>query len=102
MNTEWLEEMYAHVAASRLDEAMDLLFDRVDDALCDGLMTEVDALLPMIDLTRLDTNLMVGLLSVTSGAKVELTNRAALVTDISARIMEIVPERAERILRGLR
>jgi hypothetical protein len=98
----WLNEFYELAKINKNDLGMDLLFDNVDEMLCDGKFKEVDDLLETMDLSILNTTLLIGLLSITSAAKNKLKNRASLVQRIEEIFKVTDPERVDRLLKGLR
>jgi hypothetical protein len=97
-----MRQIYKHVAAGEVDEATDVLFDCVDDMLIEGCFAKCDAWIQRIDLKKLDTNLLVGLLSITYVARHHLESRAELVLRVEKRLIELAPDRAESLMRGRR
>src|SRR5690554_3245725 len=73
----WLDRVYSLVASGETDDAVDLIFDFVDDRLLEGDAARVDDLLVTTDVKRLDTTLMLAVLSITKPASDQLCNRAA-------------------------
>ena len=98
----WLATLYELVEQDSIDPAIDLLFDHINDLLFEDRAADCDGLLPQIDVARLDTNLLVALLSVTSPARAVLTSRPALVERVERRLKQLAPTRVERLLSGLR
>lgn len=98
----WLEDIYSLVAQRKIDEAIDILFRHVNEMLCRNEFVLCNDLLYTVDLKRLDTNLLVGLLTITLPASTELPFRAKLVKRIEEKLRILAPGRAERILNGLR
>lgn len=98
----WLEGIYSLVAAGEPDAAIDILFEHIDDMLLAGDFIDCDAALRAIDLKRFDTNLLIALLSITLSAADKLPERSRLVTKIENRLAQSAPERAKRLLSGLR
>ena len=97
-----LEDIYKLVAEEKNDLAIDILFDLVDGILASEKFNRVDDLIREIDLDQLNTNLMVGLLCITSAAKDKLSERASLVEHIEARFRITDLERIEGLMQGLR
>ena len=64
------------------DSKLDLLFDKVDDWLCEGKFSMVDLFLKRVPIYNLDCNLWIGILSITLAAKDQLTARQAFVYDV--------------------
>ncbi len=98
----WLGDVYSLVDQDRPDEAADILFDRIDDLLVDGQFGRCDELLRAIDLKRLDTHLIVALLSITRAAARHLPYRTRLFERAQERLSILAPDRVERLLAGLR
>ncbi len=85
-----VEGAYRLAACGKKEEALDLIFQGVDKLLCEHRFGEVDALLGHVDLSRLDSSLIVGFLNATLPMRQHLPGRAAFV------------ERAAMSLRRLR
>ena len=98
----WLSETYSLVARHAIDPAVDLVFDHFDELLDCGKFREADEALAAVDVKRLDSNLMVALLTITRAAKDRLRRRADLVRRIEARLIADAPERTKELLAGLR
>jgi hypothetical protein len=98
----WLQEIYRLVATDEKDAAVDILYERVDELHRRGEFAASDRVIAQVDLERLDTLLLVALLSITCPASHELQNRAKLVERIEARLMELAPDRIEGLMEGLR
>lgn len=98
----WLDEVYVLVSQQNLEGAIDLLFDRIDDLLLAGRMQECDKILRAVELGRLESNLLVGLLTATLPAAHSLPYRATLVVEIEAIFLKSFPERVNGLLSGLR
>lgn len=97
----WVEQMYSHVAASKIDEAVDILFDHIDELLLAGDFSACDDLLHVIDPKRLDTHLLVAALSMTKAAAPRLSSRVRFVNRVTARLKELAPDRWEALVQGL-
>jgi len=97
----WLGDVYSLVDRKRPDEAVDILFDHVDDLLIAGQFTKCDELLQTIDLKRLDANLIVAVLSITLAAAEHLPYRERLLVRVKERLSIIASGRVERLLSGL-
>ena len=98
----WLKDVYTNIDAGNTDDAMDMLFDRLDDMFLTGMFGVADALLSHIDVDRLDTTMCVAVLATTFCAKDRLKARAHLVRRVEKRLKKIAPNRAERLMRGRR
>lgn len=94
----WLSEVYKLTAEGRVNAAIDVLFENVDELNSD----DCDQLLHAVDLNRLDTHLLVGLLSITLSRAADLTHRSKVVEMVERRLEEIAPDRVARLMVGLR
>jgi hypothetical protein len=97
----WLNDVYSLVYEGKPDAAIDVLFEHVDDLLLADNFPGCDAMLKTIDIKRLDTNLMVAVLSVTRRASDDLHERSAFRRRVEARLRTLDPERATRLLPAL-
>lgn len=95
----WLEAIYEAVANEQLYKAGEILFDHMDDLYDDGEFATCDQIIEEVDLSRLDSNLVVSLLSITRPAKDQLRNRVRLLERCRVRLNELVPDRAERLMK---
>lgn len=96
-----LDRIYALEASGAIDEALDVLFEHMDDLMRDpseGAYAFLDA----VDVTRLKEDLIVGFLSITYPVK-HWPSRIRLFERASAHLYKIAgPERdVEQMLRGL-
>jgi len=98
----WLSKTYSLVAKLAVDSAVDLVFDHFDDLLHGEKFREADEALAAVDIKRLDSNLMVALLTITHAAKENLRRREDLVRRIEKKLEADAPDRAEQLLAGLR
>lgn len=95
---DWLAESYALSG----DDALDLIFERVDDALLAGEFDRVDAVLDAVKLDKLDSALVVGFLSVTRAAKSKLARRGVFVVRARARLLDLgCADRINQLMSGL-
>ncbi len=97
----WIEDVYSLVKREEIDPAIDLLFEKIDDLLVDGHFTACDDILRAIDVSRLDTNLLVAVLSITVAAREHLPYRVRWLERATQRLMELSPDRIEGLLAGL-
>ena len=98
----WLTDVYSKVDMAEPDDAIDVLFEQVDLLLEQERFATCNALLLAIDPKRLDTSLLIAALSITLPAAEHLPNRKQFSASVEERIRELAPERAERLLSGLR
>ncbi|MCY1009724.1 hypothetical protein OV079_30000 [Nannocystis pusilla] len=68
----WVQHIYELVKTDELDDALDVLFENVDDLLRQGRMALVDDVLQRFDLERLEPTLLTGLLAITKRASSRL------------------------------
>lgn len=98
----WLTEIYALVKAGNPDDALDILFRQIDELLVLDQASQCEDILRSIDLQKLDSNLLVGLLSITLPIASTSTARAKVFERIERRFRLDFPSRADRLLAGLR
>ena len=102
---DWLQQIYRLVEAGgghNIDDAIDLLFDHIDEMFLEGRFEECNDLLPKIDLEKMDTYLLVGLLSITFAAKNKLSYHPEFESKIEERLKVLAPDRAHRLIRGFK
>ncbi len=98
VDLDWLSESYALSG----DDALDLIFERVDDALLGSNFDQVDAVLDAVELDKLDSVKVIGFLSVTRAAKSKLARRGAFVERARARLLDLgCADRIDRLMSGL-
>lgn len=95
---KWLNEIYTLVASNKIDDAMDVAFGNFDDLFRAGKFDEADKALDLIDLDKLDIQLMSGVMACTLPAKDKLLRRPAIIEKIRTRLTELVPKRVERLM----
>ncbi len=81
----WLNKIYDFIENKKdfyEEHAIDLLFEKIDDLLIDHKLAEVNSILNIIDLNKLNKNLFIGLLVITNIAKSYLPNRKSLIEKI--------------------
>jgi len=101
-DTSWVDEMYMLIASEELEGAIGLLYDNIDDMLLEERMQECDRILQMLDLSKMESYLMIGVLSITLSAANKLPSRPALVTRIENVLQQTHPDDVNDLLRGLR
>jgi hypothetical protein len=93
---------YEAVAAGKIDDAIDVIIDVIDDRLRAGKWEEVDAILAAANLGKLDADSLVALLIATVRAKEHLPIRATVAGAIATRVRKLLPkEEAEAALEGV-
>jgi len=86
----------------KLDTALDLVFDHIDDLLLAGHFDEVSRLLDSVAVEQLDPAILVGFLTITSAASAAIQARAAFVVRVRAHLRDRMPrEELESVLQGL-
>ena len=97
-----MSDDFLSFAVGDLDAAVDLIFDHFDELLQARKFREVDEALDAVDVNRLDSNLMVALLTITRAAKENLRRREELIRRIETKLRADAPERADKILSGVK
>jgi len=98
----WLDRVYTFDAEGKVDDALDVLYDAIDDLFDGGHFAHLDAAIREIDVNRLSSALLVGLLSITLAARDHLVEREGLVRAVERRLQEIYPGNVADLLKGLR
>ena len=98
----WLETVYMMDLTGDHDKAIDIVFDRIDDMLCAGDFAGVDGIIDGVDLGRLSTGLIIGLLSITLAAGDQLSRRESLVARAERWLTMVESERVVELMDGLR
>lgn len=106
MPDDWLTAVYRLVKKGETDDdAIDIVYDRIDGLHLEGEFEQVDAILQRVDLEQLNETLMVAFLCITKLAftKGHLPYRPTFVKRVVARMeaMNIEPDCIERRLRLL-
>lgn len=83
------------------NDALTLIYDTIDEMLLTSRFADVDRVLARVDVGRLDITLALGFLSITSAARVRLSERSALVARVEARVRELAPDRVDALMDGL-
>lgn len=97
---EWVELIYEAVANNQIDDAMGELFNNMEDLYLENRFSECDEILQALDLSKLNDDLLVGLIMVTHQAADDLKYRSTLITRVIAAMELIMPK--ERVLAILR
>lgn len=97
----WLEEIYQLCEENNTDKGIDILFSKIDELLLKEDFDLCDDLLRTINLQKLNTSMLLGLLSITFTATAKLPYRSKLVTNIEAVLKVREPNRVESLLKGL-
>jgi hypothetical protein len=94
--------VYDLVRREKSPEALDVMFDHLDEMLSARNFLDCESLLAAVDIGRLDATTMVGLLSITMPARANLSTRAKLFDLIQRELTQSAPSRADAMLRDLR
>lgn len=98
-----LPQLYELVQNRRIDDALDLLYDVIDDLLVSKSFAACERMLAKIDLARMNPDLLVGVLSITLPAKSVLTARDQFVRSVEEHLRQsLPPNETADLLRGLR
>jgi len=98
-----LSKIYDLVTSNKIDDAMDLLYDVVDELLSAHSFPICERMLTNIDLGRLNADLLIGVLSITLPAKSVLPARAQLLQRVEEQLARsLPPTQIAELLHGLR
>lgn len=95
---EWVENIYDNDD----DRAMDILFDHVDDMFLEGKFIECDSILQSIDLDRLSSTMLVGVMSIMHAARDKLPSHKNILSKIESRLKILCPDRIDALMNGFR
>jgi len=101
---DWIENIYNNINKSLIDNAIDILFKNMNDYFCNGEFEIADEALNIIDINKLDSNLVIGVLSITFAARNHLKNRDAFYKNAVRYYLKRKEskDRIRRLLVGLR
>jgi len=91
-------KIYARVRAGTTQAAVNTLFKWVDDAFSDNRMEEAEEFFKTLDLSLLDSNLVVAVLTCANWRRSDLKCWENLFMRLGVRLIELIPDRALRIL----
>lgn len=98
----WLNDMYALDADGNCDDAIDILFEALDELLLAERYENCDAILQALDVDRMSATLLVGCISFTQLAARHLPSYPAFFAAVESRLRVLAPDRVDRLLWGLR
>lgn len=99
---EFMVRLESMSRAGKLDAALDLVFDHVDELLLAGRFPEVNRFLCGVPVEKLDPAILIGSLTITGPARTALDARPAFVRRVQAQLRESMPpEDLARVMLGL-
>lgn len=98
---QMLERILEAIRAKSPSDALDTLYDEVDDALLKGQFAIVDEVLDAIDPQEIPTLHLLGFLTITNLARNRLKARSSLVTRVRAHLEVLEADRVKSLLAGL-
>ena len=98
------ELLYERVSAGAYDEALDLVFDFFYAAFSEARFDDVDHVLDVVDVGRLDAHTAYGLLTASYPERQRLRSRPAFLESVRHRLIDLGREgqEVESLLCGLR
>ena len=99
--SEPLAALLCDVAAADEDEALELVYQRVDSLLRAEAFADVDVLLAAVNVESLPTIVSLAFVSITNAARDVLRGRADFVARVRRYFMKVDPARVEELLAGL-
>ncbi len=98
-----LSKIYDLVVTNKTDDAMDMLYDVMDELLSARSFPICERMLENIDIGRLNTDLLIGALSITLPAKRFLSTRGEFLLRVEHHLAnDHRPDELADLLRGLR
>ena len=87
----------------KIDSAIDLVFNKFDTKFIDGEFAEVDHILEVLDYERLESSVILGVLTASSWAKSKLVHRPAFLANVEILFIERHGRvKTDKLLEGLR
>lgn len=83
-----LDQLTKALECSNVDDALDVIFDTIDDALLDGKFKECNQALASININEWSTDLLGGILSITLAASHKLPERVAFFRKVRNAIIK--------------
>jgi hypothetical protein len=77
-----LSKLYSAIENNKIDDAIDIIIDAIDDRFRAGRFEEVDDILLALDLSRLETSTFFAIVVLTKPAKEKLKNRSLVLDNI--------------------
>lgn len=99
----WLHTVYRRIEQGETEEAVGILYDCIDDLLLSHLFESIDELFTRIDLTKLNTETVLAVLSITLAGSKKLKGRAAFCGRARTRLQQLghTDDKLEGLLKGL-
>jgi hypothetical protein len=97
-----LNAVYNAVSQNLIEVASDLIMQHLDEWMLRDEFDQCDAFLTTVDLERLEPYTIVVVLAVTVCAKDKLFFRKQFVERVETQLKALVPDRAEKLMEGLR
>jgi hypothetical protein len=98
--TSWIENIYSLLEKGNTGEAINILFRNLNQLFVGGYFKAANKALKIINVGRLDSNLLVALLSITKPAEEHLPYRPLLVEKIRTRLQKLAPDRVDRLMKN--
>lgn len=97
----WLEDVYHLTSINNPSDAIDILYTHMDDYLLAGNFAACNEILSLIDINKLDSYLIVSVLSITVRASSRLKERIEFLEKAKNYLKQEVPDSWESLLKGL-
>jgi hypothetical protein len=82
-------------------KALDRLYRAIDGLIRSGAVAECDRVLRDVNINEMQTHLLVGLLTITASDAHRLSSRSALAKRVRSRLVELAPDRVDKLVAGL-
>ena len=100
--TDFWSQIYTMVQSGKSEEVTDLIWKTIDDYLLDGKFSECNVLLMEANLEKLNTQVLIDLLTATLPAKNKLSYRPKLLYLVVRYLMDRnSTERVDNLMKGL-
>lgn len=98
----WIEDVYKHNAAGETAHGIDLIFQHVNSHLQRDEIPACDSLLLTADLKRMNSSLIVALLSISKPVSQKLSNWEGFLARAESALKGFVPDRCDHLMKPFR
>jgi hypothetical protein len=99
----WLQTVYQRIEQGDAEEAVDILYDCIDDLALNDQFDDIDELFTRIDLTKMNTEAILAVLTITLAGTKILKGRTAFCEQARTRLQELghTEDTLASLLKGL-
>jgi len=98
----FVQALVAFARTGDIDSGLELMFDSLDDQICDGQFMDANRTLRLVNVQQLPVEFLIGLLTVTLRDKDKLTHRPSFFNEVSALLVGRMGQvESSKLLQGL-